>query len=69
LARMTRRLEGALGELDQRHRVEVAPPTSSVSRPSRQSAGPPRGQVPTGKIEKKPCRGDPNDPLNPCLNP
>jgi colicin import membrane protein len=70
LASMTRRLEGALGELEQRRTADVLPPPSSAPRIPRPNTGALRGPAPTGKIEKKACRGgDPNDPLNPCLNP
>jgi hypothetical protein len=47
-------------------RAPAAPSPQRETRPGRPSTRPPR----TGPIEnKRPCRGDPNDPLNPCLNP
>jgi hypothetical protein len=63
LADSERRRQALLDELERRKREQSVTPTLPHTRPSPARPAP-RGPVTPGS---KPCVGDPNDPLNPCL--
>lgn len=64
------RLESAQRELEQRPALSPLK-TPAARTPQRETGGRPAPARPprTSAESQRPCRGDPNDPLNPCLNP
>lgn len=63
------RFENAQRALDRRSAATPEPAAPST-RPETRGGKPPVRAPRTGSVEnERPCRGDPNDPLNPCLNP
>jgi colicin import membrane protein len=65
------RFENAQRALEQRPSAPSAeaPTGPSPQREHRRGPAPTRPPRTNGAETKRPCRGDPNDPLNPCLNP
>lgn len=79
LARLEHDLKEERDRLEnQQHEREQQPPSApsaetptapSPQRDVRRGPAPARPPRVNGVENKRPCRGDPNDPLNPCLNP
>lgn len=77
LARLERDLKAERERLENAPRAPEQPSSTPVPGPTvpspqrelRPGAAPSRPARPPAAETKRPCRGDPNDPLNPCLNP